>query len=166
MVTVAAVLGLVLLLKAIFSLLVIGALLLWFSWDNIFQLKPQPNVNYIIEAVFFGLLEHYSSLQVKHPRIIAEINPTFVNMGNMSFYVIKQHPNVPVDLDILDEGRFLLQDAVNLYAIQNNCIITVYSVTNEGGYVKIGACFGILTPSQPTFTTVNTSRSDFMDEDF
>lgn len=166
MVTVAAVIGLILLLKAVFPFFVIGGLLLWLNWDTIFKAKAQPNVNYIIEAVFYGLLEYYFALHVRHPRIIAEINPTFVSIGNMSFYVIKQHPNVSVDFDILDEGRFLLQDAVNLYAMQNNCVITVYSVTNDGGYIKIGACFGMLVPSQPASATVDTFNSDFLDEDF
>ncbi len=162
----AFVIGLVLLLKALFSLLILAAFILWLGWNKIFQPNPKPNECYIVEAVFFSLLEYYCSLQVKYPRIIAEINPTFVDKGNMWFYVIKQHPNMPVDFDILDEGRFLLQDAVNLYATNSNCVITIYSVRDEGGYIKIGACFGMIAPSQPVSTTVNTSPTEFMDEDF
>jgi len=156
---------LALIIKAYLGLVLLFGFALWCAWGYIFPAQPKVDGStLVIDCVFHAVLDLYGKLQTRRPKTPTELNPSeYVNNG-MYFWLVKEHPNSPIDADILEEGRFLLDDKARHYSNENYCVINVTSVTDEGGYVKIIATFGD-APVEPV-TVKMSSCSALQDEDF
>ncbi|MDR2568903.1 MAG: hypothetical protein LBD23_01215 [Oscillospiraceae bacterium] len=160
------IIALAIFIRIYISFILIAAIILMMFWDKIFPVKPKVNgSNAMHDCVFHAVLDLHDELKVLRPKILSELNPSEIINSAISFFVVKKHPNEVVDDNTLDEGRFLLDDKARHYSDNNNCVIHITSVKDEGGYIKIVAKFGD-TPaiSNPPATT--PANNTFQDEDF
>ena len=133
--------GIFFFLRAYGGLILLGLLMLWLSLPP----KQHPIVASratVAYIVFLATIDLHKSLLVRRPKVQREINEKFVSDYQMEAYLIKEHPNAPIDNDVLDEGYFLLQDKVRHIGVDYGCIPTIEAVADEGGYVKITVSWG------------------------
>ena len=133
--------GIFLFLRAYGGIIMFGLFMLWLSLPP----KQYPimvsgaTVAYI---VFLATIELYKPLLVRRPKAQKEINEKHISDCRMECYLIKEHPNAPIDSETLDEGCFLLQDKVRHIGADYGCVPTIEAVADEGGYVKITVSWG------------------------
>jgi len=164
-ISLALLVGIAVLIKAYLGLILFFGFALWCAWDYLFPEKPKVDGSALmIDCIFHAVLDLYGKLQTRRPKTVMELNQSEYVNDSMSFWLVKEHPNAPIDADILEEGQFLLDDKARHYSNENKCIIHITSVSDEGGYVKIIATFGD-APVEPV-TVKMSSCSALQDEDF
>jgi hypothetical protein len=125
------------------GIIITAILLLYLYSDKIFPKRNiAGNEDVIVDCVYDALLDLYESLKVRRPKSIYELNPSLLIKGRMTFYVIKTHPNTPIDSEVLDEGLFLLNDKARHFSNTFGCSITITAVKDAGGYLKVVASHG------------------------
>jgi hypothetical protein len=168
---VAACVALFMFIRFIFNYIVIVASLLFIFWDKLFGKSDVDNTVVMTDCTYCAVLEYYEKLKIRRPKVLDEINPSQNVKNNMSFWVIKEHPNAPIDGDILDEGRFFLKDYARLYSSRTGCKVYITYIKDTGGYLKINATTNNPKVTKqpattPTTTDTQADNAVVYDDDF